>query len=246
MLLVQLTDIHLMASPEQTLRGVNTQATLEKVLAAIANLDQAPDLLLLTGDLANDGDATAYQRLREAITPLSIPTYALMGNHDLRDRLSQHLTNHLIHYQSQIVINGWQILCLDSTVPDQIGGYLSQESLNWLGATLIANDLPTLIALHHPPVLLQSAWIDGMGLANREAFWAVCDRFPQVRVVLCGHAHQQADLQHGAISCLVSPSTCMQFLPKSKHFALDPHGRPAWRWLELKSDGSYTTGVGFC
>jgi len=246
MLIVQLTDIHLMASPEQTLRGVNTQETLEKVLQAIAQLQPAPDLFLLTGDLADSGDATAYQRLREAITPLGIPTYALMGNHDLHDPLCQHLTNHLIHYQQQIILENWQILCLNSTVAGQIGGYLAQETLDWLEQTLSASQLPTLIALHHPPVILDSAWIDSMGLENRQAFWAVCQRFPHVKVVLCGHAHQQADLQQSAISCLVTPSTCMQFLPKSEQFALDPHGRPAWRWLELKNDGSFTTGVSFC
>ncbi len=246
MLLVQLTDIHLMASPEQTLRGVNTQETLAKVLQAIANSGRTPDLFLLTGDLADSGDATAYQRLREALTPLGIPTYALMGNHDLHDPLCQHLTNHLIHYQQQIILENWQILCLNSTVAGQIGGYLSQETLDWLEQTLTASPLPTLIALHHPPVILDSAWIDSMGLENREAFWAVCQRFPHVKVVLCGHAHQQADLQHSGISCMVTPSTCMQFLPKSEEFALDPHGRPAWRWLELKSDGSFTTEVSFC
>lgn len=150
MLLVQLTDIHLMASPEQTLRGVNTQETLEKVLQAIANSDQKPDLFLLTGDLADAGDGEAYQRLRSAITPMGIPTYALMGNHDLRDHLCQHLINDLIHYQQQIILDNWQILCLDSTVAGQIGGHLSQETLNWLEQTLNTSQLPTLIALHHP------------------------------------------------------------------------------------------------
>ncbi len=246
MLLVQLTDIHLMASPEQTLRGVNTQETLEKVLQAIANSDQKPDLFLLTGDLADAGDGEAYQRLRSAITPMGIPTYALMGNHDLRDHLCQHLINDLIHYQQQIILDNWQILCLDSTVAGQIGGHLSQETLNWLEQTLNTSQLPTLIALHHPPVLLESAWIDSMGLANREDFWAVCQRFPHVKVVLCGHAHQRADLRQREIDCFVTPSTCMQFLPKSAEFAIDSDGRPAWRWLELKNDGSYATGVGFC
>jgi len=246
MLLIQLTDIHLMASPEQTLRGVNTQETLEKVLQAIANSDKKPDLFLLTGDLADAGDEEAYQRLRSAITPLGIPTYALMGNHDLRDRLCQHLTSDLIHYQQQIIQDNWQILCLDSTVAGQIGGYLSRETLAWLEQALSNSNLPTAIALHHPPVLLGSAWIDGMGLDNREDFWAVCQRFPHVKVVLCGHAHQRADVRQGKIDCFVTPSTCMQFLPKSAEFAIDRDGRPGWRWLELKSDGSYATGVSFC
>ncbi|MFN3926571.1 MAG: phosphodiesterase [Pseudanabaenaceae cyanobacterium] len=243
-LIAQLTDIHLMAEPTQTLRGMNTQTSLTAVLTAIAALAPKPDLLLLTGDLANDGDISAYQRLQTAVSSLAIPAYVLPGNHDLPAVLAEHLPNQFIHYISRLEINGWQILCLDSTVPDQIGGRLSADTLHWLKDTLTQPPHPpTLIAFHHPALPLGSKWLDEMSLENWQEFWQVCAPFPQVKLVVNGHAHQEYDGLYQGVRCLVTPSTCMQFLPKSETFALDPEGSPAFRLLELYPDGSCHTEV---
>ena len=50
-----------------------------------SGLAPQPDLLLVTGDIANDGDdSQSYQRYREALADLAFPAYPLMGNHDSR------------------------------------------------------------------------------------------------------------------------------------------------------------------
>jgi len=41
---------------------------------------------------------------------------------------------------------------------------------------------------------------------------------------------------------MASPSTCVQFLPKSTAFAVD-HAAPGYRWLSLFEDGRIETGV---
>lgn len=241
MLVAQLTDIHLMAEPDQTLRGMNTQDSLQEVLDAVRDLPKLPDLLLLTGDLANDGDVSAYVRLRDTITPLGIPTYTLAGNHDHIDRLTSHLLNDLIHYSTRLEAGNWQFLFLDSTVAGQIGGALSTETLIWLEQTLTTCKLPTLIAFHHPALDLDSPWIDSMGLANKSEFWRVCAQFSHVRLVLNGHAHQENTQTHQGVTCLVTPSTCMQFLPKTSTYAIDTDRSAGLRLVNLGEDGTFDT-----
>jgi Icc protein len=243
MLIAQLTDIHLMAEPHQTLRGMNTQQSLDRVLEQIQSLPELPQMLILTGDLANDGDISAYHRLRHRITALGIPTYSTAGNHDLIDRLVPHLTNNLIHYIPRLELNNWQFLFLDSTVPDQIGGAFSPSTLHWLEQTLTDCRLPTLIAFHHPALDLDSAWIDSMGLANKQEFWQICQRFSHVRLVMNGHAHQENIQVYQGITCVVTPSTCMQFLPKTPTYAIDVDRPPGFRLVRLAKDGTFTTEV---
>ena len=44
------------------------------------------------------------------------------------------------------------------------------------------------------------------------------------------------------IKMMASPSTCIQFLPMSDEFAVDPIP-PGYRWLELHPDGRIVTGI---
>src|SRR5690554_7424546 len=43
--------------------------------------------------------------------------------------------------------------------------------------------LPAMVCLHHHPVDIGSDWMNQIGLKNREAFWQVIDKHPQVKVV---------------------------------------------------------------
>ena len=87
-----------------------------------------------------------------------------------------------------------------------------------------------------------SAWMDKIGLQNADALAAVIQRHRHVRAVLWGHVHQESDRTIDGVRYLSSPSTCVQFLPGSKDFALDLQA-PGYRWLDLHADGSIDTGV---
>jgi Icc protein len=52
--LLQLTDPHLMASPDDLMLGVNTDASFIKVLAA-ASAEENVDLIVVTGDISAHG-----------------------------------------------------------------------------------------------------------------------------------------------------------------------------------------------
>ncbi|MEP2615770.1 metallophosphoesterase, partial [Marinobacter alexandrii] len=58
---LQLTDPHLMADANGELLGVNTRDSLDAVIAQAIKTHGQPDLILATGDLAQDGSEEAYR-----------------------------------------------------------------------------------------------------------------------------------------------------------------------------------------
>ncbi|GAA3569338.1 3',5'-cyclic-AMP phosphodiesterase [Marinobacter xestospongiae] len=238
---LQLTDPHLMADPHGELLGVNTRDSLDAVIAQVQVDGREPDLILATGDLAQDSSAEAYQVLTERLAQFACPALWLPGNHD--DAVVLGHAAGAVGGQKQLVMGGWQFLLLDSSVPGHVHGELSDRELAFLERALARSpELPTMIALHHHPVDVGSRWMDNIGLRNRDAFWAIVDRFPQVRVVLWGHIHQPLDQQRGDVRLLASPSTCIQFAAGSADFAVADLA-PGYRWFELHPDGALATDV---
>ncbi len=243
LLIAQITDTHLFANPHQDLLGLPTVKSLQATLDHLSALQPKPDLLLLTGDLSQDTTPESYQRLERMLAPLGIPAVWVPGNHDVLLTMQEVLQTELISAEKAFQRQGWNFLLLNSAVPQTVYGRLSAESLEWLDQQLqILPDLPTLIALHHPPFAVGSAWIDTLKLRNTEALFAVIDRHPQVKLVLFGHIHQEFEHQRRGVCYLGTPSTCVQFKPNSLQFAVDEM-QPGFRLLELYPDGRVQTRV---
>ena len=240
---LQITDLHLFAGSEGTLIGLNTEQSLEAVEAQIRANDLPANLILATGDLVHDGTPAAYQRSFSHLASLGLPVYCLPGNHDELQALQDSANRVSINYVEHCHHGNWHFIFLDSTIPDNDGAHLTGKSLQMLETHLqSAPDDHTLVCLHHQPVKMGSQWLDTMALDNPDEFFAIIDRYPQIRGILWGHVHQQYDGMHKNIHMMSSPSTCIQFLPKSKDFALD-NAAPGYRWLELHPDGRIETGV---
>ncbi|MGA7933837.1 MAG: 3',5'-cyclic-AMP phosphodiesterase [Kovacikia sp.] len=240
---VQITDIHLFADSNQRLLGLPTTESFQVVLNQIAALDPRADLLLLTGDLSQDGEPESYKLLQSLLNPLGIPTYWLPGNHDCLSAMEPILTCPVISPQKSFRLGGWHFLLLNSQVPGCVHGCLSANSLEWLEQELgTLAKCPTIVGLHHPPFIIGSNWLDGSTLQNSQDLFAVLDRHPQVQLVLFGHIHQEYSHQRQGIQYLGTPSTCIQFEPHSSDFALAQE-RPGFRLLHLYPDGTWWTAV---
>ncbi|WP_240500249.1 metallophosphoesterase [Halioglobus japonicus] len=85
--LVQLTDIHLCQQAGGTLLGMDTDASLQQVLAQVQRERAQYDLVLATGDLSDKGALHAYERLESYLETLAAHHYWLPGNHDDRDQM---------------------------------------------------------------------------------------------------------------------------------------------------------------
>ncbi|NJR61592.1 MAG: 3',5'-cyclic-AMP phosphodiesterase [Cyanobacteria bacterium CRU_2_1] len=243
LLVAQITDTHLFAEEKQEMMGVLTAYSLRSVLKQLGRLQSELDVLLMTGDLSQDETPESYQLLRDWVTALGIPAYWLPGNHDRPSLMNQVLSSVSISTQKRFQLGEWNFILLNSMIPGQVHGELSAETLVWLEQQLQSStDQPTLIALHHPPLLIDSAWMDRIGLQNPEALFAVIDRHPQVKLVVFGHIHQEFDQLRNEVRYLGSPSTCVQFESSSDKFAIGQQ-EPGFRLIYLYPDGSHNTYV---
>lgn len=239
--IAQITDIHFFADPTAELRGVRTADSLAQVLECLRGLHPQPDALVLTGDLSQDETLHSYQHLRSAFQDFDMPIYWLPGNHDNPALMSQVLNTPPWIAQKNFQLGGWNVVLLDSTLPGCTYGKLSTATLSWLDACLNANPKqPTLIALHHPPLLVGSTWIDDLGLHESQTLLDVIDRHAQVKGVIFGHIHQAFDTIRNGVRYLATPSSCVQFAPKHDEFAIDDRP-PGFRLLTLHADGAIET-----
>ncbi|MFP3979655.1 MULTISPECIES: 3',5'-cyclic-AMP phosphodiesterase [Marinobacter] len=239
---LQLTDPHLMAAADGALLGVNTRDSLEAVIAEVLKTHGQPDLVLVTGDLAQDGSEEAYRVLGERLGAFNCGSAWIAGNHDQVASLKTVAAGYGAD-RRHVMQGGWQFILLDSSVPGKVHGELSESELGFLEDMLEQHpDVPALVSLHHHPVDIETDWMTDIGLQNRDEFWQLIDRFPQVKIVLWGHIHQTFEQQRNGVHLLATPSTCIQFTSGSRKFSVDDLA-PGYRWFELQASGDFTTEV---
>ncbi|MCG8156139.1 3',5'-cyclic-AMP phosphodiesterase [Brenneria goodwinii] len=242
--ILQITDTHLFAGEHETLLGINTYRSYHSVLNAIQAQQYAFDLIVATGDLAQDHSLEAYRHFSRGIRQLSAPCVWLPGNHDFQPAMFDTLDEEGIEPSKHVLLGDkWQIILLDSQVFGVPHGELSDYQLDWLERSLQSQpDRFTLLLLHHHPHPSGCNWLDQHSLRNAHNLAAVLDRYPLVNTVLCGHIHQELDLEWHGKRLLATPSTCVQFKPHCTNFAIDDVA-PGWRYLDLMPDGRLETEV---
>lgn len=237
-----ITDTHIYADPASRFDGMDTRSSLAAVLRGLADSAESVDGILATGDLTMDGSAEAYRHLAAAL-PSSPSTICIPGNHD-EPAVWQHAAPGLYRQWPCVVdFSAWRLLCLDTRIAGRPEGAVGVGQRDWL-AQLLADSKHRHIALimHHPPLALGSPWMDAMGLTDAEALWAIIARHRQVRLIVCGHVHQNFDHFHAGVRVITSPSTCIQFAPRALRYSRDPR-QPAYRLLDLHADGRIDTSV---
>lgn len=241
-LVLQLTDSHLFAEASGKLLGLDTGDSLQRVIDLALAEQPGVDLLLASGDLSQDGSVASYERFKALTSVIPAVARWYPGNHDDRDNMirvarGSDLMNPVID------IGNWRIVMLDSLVPGSVAGHLADGQLELLDEAIAsAAGRHVLVSFHHHPVSIGSQWMDRIGLRNADALFSVLDRYPQVRAILWGHIHQAFDGMRNGVRLLASPSTGIQFMPRSHSFGLDGSG-PGYRWLRLAADGTLTTGI---
>ena len=239
----QVTDIHLFADESQALLGIPTTHSFEAVIERLKQINSEIDLLLVTGDLSGDGTPGSYENLQDLFNQLQIPTYWLPGDQDCAIAMEEYLNLGLVSRRKCFERGGWNFILLNSSIPDQVHGFLSSKTLSWLEQQLeVIGESPTLLALHHPPFPVNSTWLDNTNLQNPEELFQILDRYPQVKLVLFGHIHQEFQQQRGNVSYLGTPSTCIQYRPKSPSLTIDSKS-PGFRLLKLYPNGAWESSV---
>ncbi|MDP3518020.1 MAG: 3',5'-cyclic-AMP phosphodiesterase [Pseudohongiella sp.] len=243
--LIQITDTHLYRDPRAVLLGLNTQESFEKIVDLIASTRGSPDVIVGTGDIAQDASRESYQRFASIVSRLDAPFYWIPGNHDNR-KVMLSLTEYPNAFEPRLIFGNWQILMLDTSSPGNVHGVLSDDELTRLQhhlAHLPTGIEHTMVCLHHNPVPGSASWMSDIGLKNADALLAILKAHPgSVRAVVYGHIHQTLDFEHEGFRFFCTPSTCIQFKPHVEEFALDMLA-PAYRWFDLYADGRLETAV---
>lgn len=240
--ILHISDPHLFADPKGRLRGIETLSSLQQVLAHATQRRASFDVVLCSGDIAND-DAGAYAHFARELGKLGVPVYCVPGNHDNPAMMRRALSAPSFQVGGYVDLGAaWRLILLDSCVPGKAEGRLGANELRALESALSATDRYAMVCMHHHPVGMASHWLDEVGIQNADELFRVLDAHSRVRLVSWGHVHQCFDGRRQGVRLLATPSTGAQFLPLSDEFAIDQRP-PAYRRLALQSDGMIDTEV---
>jgi 3',5'-cyclic AMP phosphodiesterase CpdA len=243
MLIAQLTDLHVRPHGVLANRVVETNAMLERALKHVAALDPLPDAVILSGDLVDAGLPEEYEILADLIRRyLPMPVFAVPGNHDARDAMRRGLRGlpgmaedpDFIQYTVEHL--PLRLVMLDSIVPGCSHGELCARRLAFLDRALATEPTkPTVVVLHHPPLLCGIGMMDEINLRSADAFSAIIARHPQVERVLCGHHHRPIVTRFAGTLVQVAPSVAHQvtldFTPGAEgSLTLEPPAYLLHRW----------------
>lgn len=212
--LLHLSDTHLVERG-QLYGGVDSTATLQRLLGDVEASGVRPDALVFTGDLTDRGEPAAYDALRALVEPVAEALDAqviwAMGNHDDRAAFRARLldqepsmgTVDRVHD-----VDGLRVITLDSTVPGHHHGEVAAEQLDWLAGVLATPaEFGTILAMHHPPVpaVLDLAVL--VELLDQQSLADVV-RGTDVRSILAGHLHYSTTATFAGIPVSVASATC--------------------------------------
>lgn len=216
-LIAQLSDLHVRAPGRLAYGRVDTAACLRQAVAAVARLPQAPEAVLITGDLVDDGTAEEYEHLAQLLAPLARPVYLLPGNHDSPQALRAAFPSHAYlgtggPVQYSLPLGPLQLIVLDTTVSKATHGELHPPQLQWLEQALdAAAGRPVLLAMHHPPFRTLIRGMDDYGLLRgADELEALVRRHPNVERIVCGHLHRAIEARFGGTIACTSPSPAHQ------------------------------------
>lgn len=215
--IAQITDLHITdaRSGENMHRN---DVRLRQVLASVHALSPRPAALILSGDLVDKGAPEEYRRLRELLADCELPIYMAVGNHDSRQPLLDAFEGPRARrdedgfVQYAVDLGGLRLVVADTLEEGRSGGAFCERRAAWLGRTLDAEPVaPTVLVLHHPPVVSGIQWMDPQPREDWiERLATVLEGRSQVQAVVCGHLHRAFHRRFAGQMVSVAPASSIQ------------------------------------
>ncbi|MFF8268292.1 metallophosphoesterase [Streptomyces sp. NPDC016562] len=245
--IAHLSDIHLDGGRRAADR---TRIVMEYLDALPYDLDA----VLVSGDIADHAAAHEYEQAATLLRSRH-PLVVCPGNHDERAAFRQGLLGEsgegpaAVAPVDQVVRgDGFVLAVCDSSVPGAHHGRLEESTLAWLDGVLTdtPRDTAVLVAFHHPPVALQTPYVDEIRQFGEERLAELAERHPHLTAFLCGHAHTAAATTFAGRPVLVAPGVVSTLrLPWESPSGSSPHVHldepPAVAFHVLADDGRLTT-----
>jgi Icc protein len=213
MWIAQLSDPHVRSASVLYNSVLDTNAALAVAVRQVNALDPLPDLVVLTGDLVDEGDPAEYVAARTILAELKPRLLMIPGNHDERSAFRAGFPDHAylppagpLHYQD--TAGTVRVIALDVTVPGLHHGDVTEASATWLDSVLAEDpNRPTIVMMHQPPITTGIPYLDKYNCRNGDRLAAVISRFPAVERILCGHVHRSMQMRFAGTLLCTAPST---------------------------------------
>jgi 3',5'-cyclic-AMP phosphodiesterase len=191
-----ITDLHI-TSAKDPVNHARHERRLRQVLDAIHALKPRPVAIVATGDLVHNGEAEEYAELRRIFANVQIPILVGVGNHDRRNAFRAAFPdtpvdgNGFVQYATEI--GGLRLVMADSLEEGKNPGAYCEARAVWLQRVLDeAPDVPTIVAIHHPPVRSGIQWMEDPS-PNDDWVLRIAEALRdrrQVVGVIAGHLHR--------------------------------------------------------
>lgn len=253
--IAQLSDTHFLedGAPHQGGHAYNTDEAFDAVLGHLGDHTHL-DMIVVTGDVADHGEAEQYRKAAAAFSRLQVPVNACPGNHDFDAAFMAGVGRPGVSTSRVVEAGNWAFLFVDSCAGlmqvneaglhiDPPGeerlhnnGLLGDREAAWVRHMCEATTAEhVFVWLHHPPDVPVPMAYD----ADYAAEWArLLPALPSVRGMGAGHTHIPAEYQIGGLPVFVSPSL-------KNNFSLEPQTwlPPGYRTYEFMPDGSVSSEV---
>ena len=182
-LIVHISDLHIS----------NSTFDEEIFLNAVNEInDLQADMIILTGDITENGYYTEFQQSKKYLPMFESPLFAVPGNHDARN-LGYQTFGELIGEQSWKLTmdDNFTVIGLDSSSPDEDKGHIGNPQHMWLEHQLdecVVNENFSIVALHHHVVSIPQTGRERNVLSDAGDILKTLTMH-EVDLVLSGHKH---------------------------------------------------------
>lgn len=252
---MQLSDTHFLEPGEPPEGGFayDTSDAFSAVLQRIQEHGE-PDLVAVTGDVADHGRSAQYRIAADAFSRFEAPVNVCPGNHDADAALTASITRPDVSTSQVINVDNWSLLFADSNagvmIPDSNGrpidpeyeqrlhnnGTLGAAHAAWIVDMCETSDADhVFVFLHHPP-RGGTAWSNDDTYADE---WrGVLAATDKIRGFGAGHTHVPTTDALDGIPIFICPAFKNNFDMDASTFL-----PPGYRTYEFHADGTVDSTV---
>lgn len=216
MRIAHISDFHLPTKPGQRVNEALPDANLVQAVSVLKQQAPKPELIVLGGDMLEDGQKGNYEAIAELFKDVQVPLHAVVGNHDdLKALKKSSLVERAKGYAGYGSFDHGKlhIIILNTSGTGKSHGKIEEEQLLWLSQDLWANqDRPVVIFMHHHPVPSRIPWLDKMKLENADGFWNIVPSYSKnILGVFFAHLHIQISTTVRGVLVASPPAVCFQY-----------------------------------
>lgn len=218
MKLIQITDCHIKKDNDALIYDVNPRNKLIKIVEDIKLKNNDANVILLTGDISDDGSVESYEFVSDLLSSLSKEIYFINGNHDCKKNMwSVFSKNNYFTPLREMFYDNWFFIGIDSTIKGKDYGFVPEIELHKLKISLTKaqkDNKNIVVVTHHHPILVNTPLIDDCPLNNGLDVIKILKEFDHVKLVITGHVHNDysINIENTKLKLETGPATCVQFV----------------------------------